>query len=177
MKRSKIVAGALALVPAAGLLALTQLADAHHPDIEAEVVCLDERAQVTITASSWITEEVPRRYNDNIAIQWDGATVGNGKFTPSNGYEFQVTFLRPADGTTHTATAVAIAPFGANGEFGFEGTFAEISVELPEDCVPASTTTPPDTVVVDDQVLGTSITRPAEPDVAPAVEVLPRFAG
>lgn len=177
MKRSKIAVGAMALLPAAGLLAFTQLADAHHPDIQARVVCLDDRAEVTITASSWVTEEVPRRHNENIAIQWDGVTVANGKFLPSNGHQFVVTFLRPADGTTHTATALAVAPFGASGEFGFDGTFHTIDVKLPSNCVAAPTTTTPDKVVVEDQVLGTSVTRPVEPDVAAAVEVLPRFAG
>jgi hypothetical protein len=187
MKRSKIAAGALALLPAAGLLAVTQLADAHHPELEAKVVCIDDKAEVTITAWSWVTAEVPRRYNDNIAIQWDATTVANGKFLPSNNHQFSVSFLRTADGSTHTATALAIAPFGANGEFGFDGTFRSVQVKLPEKCVPATTTTSSTTSTsttstttttsLTAQVLGSTVTRPVTPDVPTAVQVLPRFAG
>jgi hypothetical protein len=191
MKRSKIVAGALALAPAAGLLAVTQMAEAHHPEVRAEVVCIDTRAQVTITAWSWVTEEVPRRHNENIAIQWDGAAVANGKFLPSNNHQFSVSFMRPADGRTYTATALAIEPFGANGEFGFDGTFRSVQVKMPKECLPTptvaptstaapttTTTAPASTTTVREQVLGVTVTRPVTPEVvAVAVEVLPRFAG
>jgi hypothetical protein len=187
MKRSKIFAGALALLPAAGLLTLTQLADAHHPEIEAVTVCENTTANVTFTVSSWAeTDEQPRRVNNDIVVSWDGVPIHNGQFTPGNSYKFTFTKSFPADGTTHVATATAAAAFGPNEEYGFEGEFRSVKVTMPEPCPPAATTTTTAPVVTTTtapvvttttapqvvQVLGESVTRPAVP-----VEVLPRFAG
>jgi hypothetical protein len=187
MKRSKLLAGALALLPAAGLLAVTQLADAHHPDIEAHTVCVDTSAKVTIDVTSWTeTDEPARRVDGNVSVSWDGAVVGHGAFTPENSYHFTVTLSLPADGTTHVANATAVAPFGPAGEYGYEGSYREVSVTLPTTCTPTTTTAPtttaaPTTTVAPVttttaptpvQVLGESVTRPAVP-----VEVLPKFAG
>ncbi len=72
------------------------------------------------------------------------------------------------------------ANFGPNGEHDYAGTSREAWVTLPESCVPATTTpatTAPTTTAaqVRTEVLGETVTRPA--DVATPVEVLPRFAG
>ncbi len=191
MKRSKILAGALAFLPAAGLLAVTQLADAHHPEIAATTVCLDTTARVTINVNSWAdTDEPARRVDRDISVTWDGQVVGRGEFSPANNYRFTVVLTVPADGTTHVATATAEAPFGPNGEYGFQGEFRSVTVKLPTPCVPAPTTTTttttstttapppvvnvPTTTAPETQVLGETVTRPA---VAVPVEVLPRFAG
>jgi len=195
LKRSKIFAGALVVLPAAGLLAFTQLADAHYPDISATTACVDTRAQVTIEVTSWTeTNEPLLRVDRDITVTWDSQLVGRGEFTPANNYHFTVVLTVPADGTTHIATATAVAPFGPNGEYGFEGSFRQVSVTLPATCPPPPTTTvappptttvapPPTTTVApppttttgpQTEVLGETVTRPA---VAVPVEVLPRFAG
>lgn len=182
VKRSKIVVGALALLPAVGLLTWTQLADAHYPGIEGTALCLDTNAKVTIFGESWVTEDTPRRANNNIEVLWDGVRVANQSFTAANSYRFTIDLIVPADGKTHTLKAVAVTPFGPNGEYGFAETSRESTVTLPESCVPAttlpaststSTTTAPPKV--ETAVLGATVSRPA--DVATPVEVLPRFAG
>ena len=177
MKRSKLLAGAIALLPAAGLLAITQLADAHHPDVEATAVCVGTEAKVTIKVTSWQADENARRQNANISVAWDGVPVASGSFTPANGYAFTVAVMAPADGATHTIVATAVTPFGPNGEFGFAGTTDETTVTLPKSCAPvaplivAPTTTLQQVVA---EVLGTTVTRA---DVATPVAVLPKFAG
>jgi hypothetical protein len=175
MHRSKRMIGILAVVPAA-LLSLTQLADAHHPELEASVKCVDSQAEVTVKAWSWEDDDANRRVNKDIAISWDGVTKGSGAFTSANDYSFSTKFSVPADGTKHTATATAMVPFGPNGEFGFAGEFRQVTVTLPANCAPAPTTTtaPPPTTTVDTVVLGTVAVRA---EVATPVEVLPRFAG
>lgn len=180
MKRSKLLAGALALIPAAGLLAITQLADAHYPGIEGTAVCVDTSAKVTVYVESWQTTDPAHRANNNIAVYWDGVPIGNGSFTAQNGYKFTLDLKVPADGKAHNLKAVAVANFGPNGEFDYAGTSRESWVTLPESCVPATTlapTTVPTTSIakVQTEVLGATVTRPA--DVATPVEVLPRFAG
>ncbi len=188
------------MLPAAGLLACTQLADAHYPDISATAACLDTRAQVTIEVTSWTeTNEPLLRVDRDITVTWDSQLVGRGEFTPANNYHFTVVLTVPADGSTHVATATAVAPFGPNGEYGFAGSFRQVSVTLPVTCLPATTTTasptttvappptttvappptttvapPPTTTGPQTEVLGETVTRPA---VAVPVEVLPRFAG
>lgn len=181
MKRSKLLAGAIALLPAAGLLAISQLADAHYPTIEATAVCVDTEAQITIKVTSWQTDENAHRQNANISVSWDGVPVASGSFTPANGYAFTVAVMAPADGAAHTIVATAVAPFGPSGEFGFAGTTNETTVTLPKSCAPVPTTAPPTTAPptttvqqVVTEVLGTTVTRA---DVATPVEVLPRFAG
>ena len=180
------------MLPVAGLLAFTQLADAHYPDISAATACVDTKAQVTIEVTSWTeTNEPLLRVDRDISVTWDSQLVGRGEFTPANNYHFTVVLTVPADGTTHVATATAVAPFGPNGEYGFAGTFRQVSVTLPVTCRPATTTASPTTTVApppttttvappptttgpQTEVLGETVTRPA---VAVPVEVLPRFAG
>lgn len=180
MKRSKKLLGALALVPAAGLLAMTQLADAHYPGIEGTAECIDTSAKVTVYVESWQTEDTAHRANNNVSVLWDGIPIGNGAFTAQNNYKFTLDLRVPADGKAHNLKAVAVANFGPNGEFDYAGTSRESWVTLPESCVPATTvpaTTASTTTVqqVRTEVLGATVTRPA--DVATPVEVLPRFAG
>ena len=179
MKRSKIVAGVATLIPAAGLFLMIQTAGAHFPDIAASAACADAtsgNAKVVITVTSWQTDLAAGHRQDNdIAVSWDGAVVQHGVFTPENGYSFKVTLTPVADGTTHTATATAIAAFGPNGEFGFAGELRTVSVVLPKDCVPPpATTTAAPTTTAKAQVLGTTVTKT---DVATPVAVLPKFAG
>jgi hypothetical protein len=180
MKRSKMLVGALAALPALGLLAVTQLADAHHPEVEASAVCSNDIANVSVKVTSWTADEPPRRANSLVSVSWDGVQKATGSFTAANDYTFSVALAVPADGTTHTVTATAVNPFGPAGEYGFEGSFRETSVTLPTDCTPPTTTVttttaaPQPVEVQPAEVLGTSVTRP---DVAVPVEVLPRFAG
>ncbi len=181
MKRSKLLAGAIALLPAAGLLAITQLANAHYPDIEATAVCVNTEAKITIKVTSWQTDENARRENANISVSWDGVPVASGSFTPANTYTFTVAVMAPADGAAHAIVATAVTAFGPNGEFGSAGATREATITLPKSCAPATTTPPPTTVAptttvprVVTEVLGTTVTRA---DVATPVDVLPKFAG
>ena len=176
MKRSKLLVGAIALLPAAGLLAITQLADAHYPDIEATAVCVDAQAKITIKVTSWQTDENARRQNANISVSWDGVPVASGSFTPANTYTFTVAVMAPADGAAHAIVATAVTAFGPNGEFGSAGAAREATVTLPKSCAPPPTTVAPTTTVqrVVTEVLNTTVTRA---DVATPVDVLPRFAG
>jgi len=178
MKRSKLLAGAIALLPAAGLLAITQLADAHYPGIDGTAVCIDTTANVELYVESWQTDEPARRANNNVDVQWDGVSVGKGKFTAENGYKFTLKITVKADGAPHAVKAVAVDPFGPSGEYGFEGTFRTNTVAVPPSCVPtttaAPTTTAPVTTTTQSQVLGIVVTRP---DIPAPVEVLPKFAG
>ena len=171
------------MLPAAGLLAFTQMADAHYPGIEGTAECVDVTAKVTIYVESWQTTESARRANNNIAVLWDGVTVASRAFTAANGYKFTIELTAPADGAVHALKAVAVDPFGPNGEFDFQGTSRENTVTLPKSCVVATTTAAPTTTApatttteqkVVTSVLGTTVTRV---DVATPVEVLPRFAG
>ena len=75
-----LAAGALVLVPAA-------VAGAHHPTIEAEVVCVDGAEVVAYTSTAWSGQGAdptndPSRQNDQVDISFDGAVVGSGAYAP-----------------------------------------------------------------------------------------------
>lgn len=182
------------LAATASMVLLMAGADAHHPEVSASSSCADGLARVRIDAVSWTTDTPDHRYNANVSISFDGATVGSGAFLPTNNYAFGVTLSIAADGATHTVRATALAGFGPAGEFGLQGEFREATVTLPVNCTVAVTTTtnaapgattttvaansgvdagtPTTTVPV---IVGGAIET--RPDVAPPIVVQPRFAG
>ena len=179
-------------------------AGAHYPGVEANAACNDlGRVDVTLLAVSWVTDDDARRVNDRVEVFWDGAKVGEGKFTEADDFAFTVTLDLAPDGKSHTATAVAAVAFGAHQEYGSAGTSRSAEVTLPASCT-TSTTSPPTTApattrpptttsaapqmqvsstiagpttTVVAQVLGTTLSALPEARVAQPQAVQPAFTG
>lgn len=147
-------------------------ADAHHPEVTASAVCADGQSIVTIRATSWETDEAPRRHNNDVVVTFDAVVVGRGVFVPSNQYSFEIPYRTATDGATHTVRAAAVAPFGPQGEFGDAGSFRETTVTTPSNCSPAAaptttiastSTTVPVAPGAPGGTTGTSTTLPSAP--------------
>ncbi len=140
-----------ALVPAViagfsvGSLAMGGVASAHHPVIEAEIVCADDGGPaIQYTSTAWAgtgsdPSNDPTRGNSQIEIALDGGVVASGAFVAPD-YSFSGSIPLPdgsqvGDVLTLSATAVADWDSGWAG-----GSSVSVTVTVPElDCDP-----PPD---------------------------------
>jgi hypothetical protein len=144
----------LALVVVAAFVAMAVPALAHHPEIEAEAVCLDDGSIVVYyTAWSWLQDpnDDARSGNPNIGIYADLVKVDQGAFVTPD-YEFSGSFPWPG-GDSIVVMARADAPFN-NGES--QGSFRETTVGRPP-CETTTTTT------------STTTTLPPPPPVTGAI--------
>jgi hypothetical protein len=124
------------MTAAAALLAMAGPASAHHPTVSATATC----TEVTVTATSWQTDDPARMVNLDVRVLVDDEQVAAGEFTEANGHRFVV--KTPATAGQHTVRVVARAPWGPSGEFGsaFEARAAVVSVPVCPEYAPRPTT-------------------------------------
>ena len=146
----------LVLAVTAAFVAMAVPGWAHHPEIEAEPVCLDDGSiLVNYRAWSWLQDpnDDARSGNPNLGIYADGVFIEQGAFVTPD-YEFSGSFPWPG-GDSIVVMARADAPFN-NGAS--QGSYRETTVGRPP-CETTTTTTtttlpppPPPTGAIGDLV-------------------------
>ena len=136
-----VVAVAIAISLATGLLISPSAAQAHHPTITAEIVCDEATGEMSIlfTSTAWAGSgsdptNDPSRANANIAIRLDGVAVTSGSYTAPS-YSFSGSVPLPAGkeaGDIVEDSALAVARWG-NGEPGGQSNWIDLVV--PDACV------------------------------------------
>ncbi len=111
-------------------------AQAHHPEIEAELQC-DPASVVAWTATSWATGAQGTHSNIVIEVQTNGGggwtEVGSGEFNAGNGYTFAGSFdSSPHEGDSVVVRARAVGPW-SNGQGGGE-TRSASAIQVVDEC-------------------------------------------
>lgn len=136
MRNRFVVAVAIAMSVATGLLVSPGAALAHHPEITAQVVCNETTGVMTInfTSTAWAGEGAdptndPSRANSQIDIRLDGVTVTTGAYVAPT-YSFSGSLAIPANkvaGDVVEVSAFAVGNWG-NGDTTHESTWVDVTI-------------------------------------------------
>ncbi len=111
-------------------------ASAHHPEVEASVVCVEKGTQIQFQATAWAYDgDQNRRHNNDVAVTVDGVEVGSGAFTAANGYSFSGSFVaEPYFGQTIEIVVTAKVKWGIKENLASAGEKRSTYVKVDEKC-------------------------------------------